>query len=164
MTEPGAWSEADLMLEKGFEEGPPNTHPGQGTACRRFFFANAMLEFLWVEDEAEARSARVHPLRLWERWSGRRTGACPFGIAFRPARPEAEPPWPTFDYFPSFFPAPAKVNARAPIVELPLMFILPPFERPPTEGPTLTRYHIEGPPKFLMEIEFADAAPLRFEL
>ena len=42
------------------------------------------------------------------------------------------------------------------------MFIIPFFERPKIDGPTLLRYHIEGPPKYLMEIEFADAEPLRF--
>jgi hypothetical protein len=36
-------------------EGEPNTHPGQGTACRRFFFRNAFLELVWVRDPAEAQ-------------------------------------------------------------------------------------------------------------
>jgi hypothetical protein len=42
---PGA-PEADSMLKRGFVEGSPNTHPGQGTANRRFFFDNFMLELL----------------------------------------------------------------------------------------------------------------------
>ncbi len=56
------------------------------------------------------------------------------------------------------------MNARAERIELPLMFVLPYFERPETEGPKLVRYTIKGPPKFVMEIEFAEMAPLRFEL
>jgi hypothetical protein len=165
MTAPGAFGEADDLIARGFVEGPPNQHPGQGTACRRFFFANAMLELLWVEDEAEARSELVHPLRLWERWAGRASGACPFGIALRPTAPGLEPPFPTFEYWPSFFPAPARVDVRAPIVQLPLKFCLPYFERPAREGPELTHYRIEGtPPNYLMEIDFADAPSLRFEL
>lgn len=48
--------EADYLINAGLSEGPANVHPGQGTANRRFFFANGMLELLWVHDEAEARS------------------------------------------------------------------------------------------------------------
>jgi len=163
MTAPGA-PEADDLVARGFVEGPPNHHPGQGTACRRFFFANAMLEFLWVEDEAEARSEPVAPLRLWERWAGREGGACPFGVALRPIAPDLEPPFPTFEYWPSFFPAPAHVSVRAAIIEEPLLFCLPYFERPETGGPRVTSYRIEGPPNFLMEIDFDGAPPLRFAM
>ncbi|MGA9266227.1 MAG: hypothetical protein WBV79_07185, partial [Rhodomicrobium sp.] len=35
---------AGALLRLGLTEGPPNRHPGQGTANRRFFFDNAMLE------------------------------------------------------------------------------------------------------------------------
>jgi hypothetical protein len=162
LTAAGAEGEVASMLARGFVEGPPNRHPGQGTACRRFFFANAMLEFLWVENEAEARSEQVRPLRLWERWAGRGAGASPFGIALRPAAPDLEPPFPTFEYWPSFFPAPARVDARASIIEEPLRFCLPHFERPKTDGPVLTGYRIEG--NSFMEIDFADAPPLRFAM
>ena len=37
---------ADCLLEQGFREGPSNTHPGQGTTNRRFYFSNGMLEFI----------------------------------------------------------------------------------------------------------------------
>jgi Glyoxalase-like domain len=46
---PGA-PEAGALLRLGFIEGQGNTHPGQGTANRRFFFENFMLELLWVAD------------------------------------------------------------------------------------------------------------------
>jgi hypothetical protein len=161
MTAPGA-PEADDLVARGFVEGPPNHHPGQGTACRRFFFANAMLEFLWVENEEEARSEIVRPLRLWERWAGRIAGASPFGIALRPAAPGLEPPFATFEYWPPFFPAPARVDVRAAIIEEPLRFCLPYFERPQRDGPELRRYGVEG--NSLMEIDFADAPSIRFEL
>ncbi len=52
---PGA-PEADALVQLGLREGPPNTHPGQATANRRFFFFNAMVEFLWVNDLREAQS------------------------------------------------------------------------------------------------------------
>ena len=36
--------EADRLVTFGLTEGAPNTHSGQGTACRRFFFRNAYLD------------------------------------------------------------------------------------------------------------------------
>jgi hypothetical protein len=50
--------EADALVRLGIREGSGNTHPGQGTACRRFFFSNVYLELLWVEDAAEAAASR----------------------------------------------------------------------------------------------------------
>jgi hypothetical protein len=44
---PGA-PEAEELVRFGLREGPPNQHPGQGTANRRFAFSNAMIEVLWV--------------------------------------------------------------------------------------------------------------------
>ena len=56
--------EADLLVAFGLLEGTPNTHPGQGTANRRFYFRNAMLELVWVRDEDEAQSPLIAPTRL----------------------------------------------------------------------------------------------------
>lgn len=58
--------EGNRLTTFGLIEGTPNSHPGQGTANRRFFFRNAMLELLYVHDEREARSPLVAPTRLWE--------------------------------------------------------------------------------------------------
>jgi len=44
-TAPGA-PEAERLVQFGLREGPPNQHPGQGTANRRFTFANAMIELV----------------------------------------------------------------------------------------------------------------------
>jgi hypothetical protein len=38
--------EADAFLAAGLREGSSNTHPGQGTANRRFFFENFYVELL----------------------------------------------------------------------------------------------------------------------
>ena len=81
--------EADRLVEFGLTEGTRNAHPGQGTANRRFFFHNAMLELLWVHDAAEAQSELVRPTRLWERWAGRSGGACPLALCFRPRAHQA---------------------------------------------------------------------------
>src|SRR5271163_2159594 len=77
--------EGDALLRAGFVEGSANTHPGQGTANRRFFFENFMLELIWVADPAEAQSAQTRRTRLWDRCSRRESAVSPFGIVFRAA-------------------------------------------------------------------------------
>jgi hypothetical protein len=120
--------EAEHLAALGLIEGPPNRHPGQGTACRRFFFANAYLELLWVENPEEARGTLASPLRLWERWSGRASGVSPFGIIFRPAQPPGPaPPFPTWEYRPPYLPPPLvlHVGENAACVEEPLLSYFP---------------------------------------
>ncbi len=56
---------ADRLVSFGLTEGTSNVHPEQGTACRRFFFHNCMLELLWVHDPEEAQSVRTRPTHLW---------------------------------------------------------------------------------------------------
>ena len=52
---------ADRLVAFGLAEGTPNVHPGQGTANRRCFFHDAMLELVWVHDGREARSPPFPP-------------------------------------------------------------------------------------------------------
>jgi Glyoxalase-like domain len=97
--------EGNALLALGFVEGSGNTHPGQGTANRRFFFENFMLELVWVSDQEEARSERTQRTRLWERWAQREQGVCPFGIVFRSAGGRPSPaPFPMWSYAPSYLP------------------------------------------------------------
>ena len=74
--------EAEDLLKAGLVEGSSNTHPGQGTANRRFFFESGFLELIWVHDEREAQSPLTAPTKLWDRWAGRGRTANPFGICF----------------------------------------------------------------------------------
>lgn len=105
-TEPGA-PEADELLRFGLREGTPNQHPGQGTANRRFPFVNAMIELLWVSDPEEAQSDVSRPTLLWKRWSGRKSGASPFGICLRPTgSADTTAPFPAWEYRPSYLPDP----------------------------------------------------------
>ncbi len=98
--------EAQALLDVGLVEGEPNTHPGQGTACRRFFFGTGYLELMWVHDESQARSPLVRPTRLWDRWSARRTGASPFAVVLRPRDDAAtgDPPFPFAPYKAPYLP------------------------------------------------------------
>ena len=99
--------EADQLVQFGLREGPPNQHPGQGTACRRFAFANAMIELFWVSDENEARGESTRRTLLWERWSGREHNASPFGICLRPVDPQdIGTPFPAWQYRPAYLPDP----------------------------------------------------------
>ena len=119
--------EADALVALGLVEGSPNTHPGQGTACRRFFFANAYLELFWVRDPEEARSDMVRPTRLWDRWSQRGQGASPFAIVLRPADGDTEtrPPFESDSYRPEYMPPGATIEmARGTLLSEPELFYL----------------------------------------
>jgi hypothetical protein len=109
-TAPGA-PEARELSQFGLREGPPNQHPGQGTACRRFAFKNAMLELLWVTDKEEATSEQTRRTLLWERWTGRSTTTCPFGICLRPCdSPTEQPLFDGWEYRPSYLPGPLAMH------------------------------------------------------
>lgn len=126
---PGA-PEGERLTALGLREGTPNRHPGQGTANRRFFFQNAMLELIYVSDEAEVQSALVAPLRLWERSRWRQTAACPFGVCLR-ATDAAPLPFPTLDYRPPYLPEGGAIPiARGTMAVEPLLFVNPWGRRP----------------------------------
>jgi hypothetical protein len=120
--------EASRLIAAGLTEGPPNVHPGQGTANRRFFFDDAMLELLWVADPAETEAGPARATGLVERWRGRATGACPFGIAVRP-RPGTPPeaPFAGWRYAPPYLPPPAWILVADSCRELrePFLFYVP---------------------------------------
>ena len=96
---------AERLRQFGLVEGSPNRHPGQGTACRRFFFHNAMLELIWVHDAVEAQNDQTRRTMLWERWSEAGRATSPFGIILRPA-PETQEacPFPSWQYKPASMP------------------------------------------------------------
>jgi hypothetical protein len=150
--------EAEALLRLGIREGAGNTHPGQGTACRRFFFVNAYLELLWVDDPAEAGSEPAKRTRLLDRWALRRAGACPFGVILRSSidSAEARPPFPTWSYRPPYMPAGFAIDIAddTPLAE-PVVFHMVvqrsrrrSSKQPIDHGPplrTVSRVTIEGP-------------------
>jgi hypothetical protein len=106
--------EADHLAAAGLTEGEPNAHPGQGTACRRFFLRNAFLELVWVDDPAEAQGEATRPAGLWPRFAGRGAGASPFGVALRPSRPGVGgAPFPGWEYRPAYLPASLAIHVGA---------------------------------------------------
>ena len=137
--------ESAVLLQRGLLEGSGNSHPGQGTANRRFFFSDSYLELLWVSDPSEAQSEAVLPTQLWERWSRRASGACPFGIVFRPrADPIAEAPFPCWSYRPSYLPGDLCIEVgRDMALSDPQLFYLP-FLRRPVAAQREPRTHPAG--------------------
>jgi len=117
--------EADKLVQFGLREGPPNQHAGQGTACRRFSFANAMIELFWISDEGEARGESTRRTLLWERWSGREHNASPFGICLRPVDPQdTGPPFPAWQYRPAYLPDPLVMYVGEAGIEEPMWVYL----------------------------------------
>jgi hypothetical protein len=118
---------ADRLLEQGFQEGPSNTHPGQGTANRRFYFANGMLEYIWVRDAHEANTGPGRDLRFPERAAD--PTASPFGMIFVPDTNSVSPtkPFPGWHYQPAYFPPPREfhVGANSHNLAEPLCFYFP---------------------------------------
>lgn len=117
--------EAETLIQFGLREGSPNQHPGQGTANRRFFFANAMLELLWVSNATEAQSELSRRTLLYERWSRCSEGASPFGICIRPCAPQTTGlPFEGWEYRPQYLPEPLAILVAESGVDEPMWFYL----------------------------------------
>ena len=123
--------EAAALRRLGLVEGPGNTHPGQGTANRRFFFENFMLELVWVSDPVEALNDRTRRTRLFERCARRDGTTSPFGIIFRPSGAQPPPaPFPTWEYVPQYLPPGLSMQvAEGTTLEEPELFYLPFLKR-----------------------------------
>jgi len=93
--------EAELLTEIGLIEGTSNDHPGQGTANRRFFFSNTMLELLYVRDADEADAGPGRDLRFPERASN--PDASPVGLVMRCDDDSARPAFSGWRYHPVYF-------------------------------------------------------------
>lgn len=112
----------------GFAFTVRRDHPGQGTANACAQFENAFVEILRPRDPEELESDLVRPLGLAERIRWRETGACPFGLCFRPTGTPTEPdtwPFETWHYAPPYVPIGASIPIVTPRRALsePLLFI-----------------------------------------
>jgi hypothetical protein len=135
---------ADALVACGFVEGSANTHPGQGTANRRFFFRNAMLELLWVYSLEETQSEPIRRTRLGDRWSGRQTGACPFGIGLRPVAGDMA--FASWAYRPPYLPPTVSiaVGMNSDVLTEPMIFQIP-FGHRPDQLPVEKAQPLEHP-------------------
>ena len=124
-TEP---SDAEAALTKaGLSFSRRITHLGQGTsnACARY--DGGFLEILYPTDLHELRSPTVAPLALDQRTRWRDTGACPFGLCFRPSALGAtnDRAFPTWDYAAPYLPEGVAIAIVTPRFEMrsPLIFL-----------------------------------------
>ena len=112
----------------GLAAGSSRSHPGQGTANRRCFLDDLMIECLLVDDETALDDPRGAPLRLAQRFRDRAASGVGFG--FRPgpgaARSLPEPGFDAVAYRPAYLPDSLHIDvARAPDARAPLLFHLP---------------------------------------
>lgn len=130
-TDVGA-DEADRLASFGLIEGSSNTHAGQGTANRRFFFHNAMLELLWIHNPEQAKSEPIAPTRLWERWRDRNNGACPFGFCLRCTDSGDTVAFSSWGYRPPYLPETMSimVGTNSDVLTEPMLFQIPFGQRP----------------------------------
>lgn len=92
---------ADLLVSIGMVEATPNSHPGQGSANRRFFYSNGALEFLYVRDELEANNGPGSKMQLPRRAS---VGNSPFGVILsRKDNLNTKIPFEGWEYKPEYF-------------------------------------------------------------
>ena len=136
---------AERLRQFGLVEGSPNRHPGQGTACRRFFFRNTMLELIWVHDAVEVQSDQTRRTMLWERWSEAGRATSPFGIILRPP-PETreECPFPSWEYRPASMPD-LRLHIAEGVGPKEPMWCYMETARPPADAPPERRQPLEHP-------------------
>jgi hypothetical protein len=123
--------EREALERAGFHsDGSVTTHSGQGTASVSWFFHNAYLELIWVDDPVAAeRKDREGPRRsgFLERSRWRTTGALPVGIGLRPCG-DAALPFETWRYQAAWMPAGAALEFATASADLrqPMIFVVPP--------------------------------------
>jgi hypothetical protein len=125
--------EMEALLDLGLAEGTRNRHPGQGTANRRVFFPNVMLELLWLTDLEEAQSDAIRHTYLAERCDPTRADVCPFGVCLRPVDGVDGPlPFETWSYTPPYLPPGMSISVAMNAGELhePFLFAIPFGGRP----------------------------------
>ncbi|MFW5489890.1 MAG: hypothetical protein ACNI3A_15945 [Desulfovibrio sp.] len=161
--------EGDALVEFGLVEGSSNTHPGQGTANRRFFFHNFMLELLWCVDPAEVRAKITRPIRLHEALLSPESDASRFGMGFRAENgDESDAPFPFVHYRPKYLPEPLSVQtgSQRPATE-PNYFFLNFVQRPdpaeikePINHPNGLRFLTSVKVWLQQEVQLSDTAKL----
>lgn len=138
LTRPHQAPEADAVMAAGFTEGSRNVHPGQGTANRRIFFRNAMVEFLWVQNATDTETVAIAPMQFLARSQYRQSGYSPFGIGLRYQAAIADAdkhlPFATWAFRPPYLPPHWEFAVAQTQPHEPLIFVMP---FPPTRPDAL---------------------------
>jgi hypothetical protein len=114
-----------MLTDRGLQCGVRSVHAGQGTADAVFFFDNAYLELLYARDEGKLELPAARKLGLGRRLDWQKSGACPFGVAFRRTGPAQEDEPETWDYAAPFLPGGATIPIMTPagLAREPLLLI-----------------------------------------
>ena len=156
-----AASDADsvevVLTQFGLTFTDRRIHHGQGTANACANFENAFFELLRAHDLEELGSDIVRPLGLDERIRWRETGACPFGLCFRPSdAPTDTGVWPfeTWGYEAAYVPRGTSIPIVTPRWALgePLVFVSNRSKSPVSASNTGSRLHC-GTPRTLTRVE-----------
>ena len=102
---PDVESVAAMLSGFGLSFTQQRLHQGQGTANVCAVFENAFFELLFPVDSSALQSQIVKPLGLMQRIYWQETGACPFGICYRPVAPlrkNSVLPFQTWSYTPQY--------------------------------------------------------------
>lgn len=84
-----------------------------------------MIELLWVSDAGEVRSELVKRPLLWERWSGRHGVLRPLVyVCVPPIHSATDPPFPAWEYRPTYLPDPLFMHIAETGVEEPMWVYL----------------------------------------
>lgn len=134
LTDPGA-PQAELLTEIGLVEGTPNDHPGQGTANRRFFFSDVMLELLYIRDAVEVVNGPAGRIRMMERVSAAK--ASPFALVVRRTADVADDPFPGWHYNAEYFSEDRYflVGENSDVLQEPLCICMPTMPPAPASQP-----------------------------
>ncbi len=134
--------EAEVLKNFGFIEGQGNTHIGQGTKNRRFFFGNMFLELIWLENGKEAQSPVTQPTLLYERFTQK---SCPFGICFRPSNTHTLN-FETWNYKPAYLPEHLTIQlAKNNSLQEPMWFYASFLSASTRQAPIIERVEITLP-------------------
>lgn len=137
---------AKLLKKFGLTEGTSNTHSGQGTANRRFFFKNLFIELLWLENAEEAKSTLTSPTMLYERLTSKSKNTSPFGVCFRPNNLiDRTVKFPSWVYEPIYLPKGLEVNIAKNTTLLEPMWFFLSFASRPDLAPSIKRQPLEHP-------------------
>lgn len=119
--------DSKILMDFGLVEGPPNNHPGQGTANRRFFFQNMYLEFLYIDNDKLAQSINTQPSKLYERITktSADTNISPFGFGISPSDNGLKiTDYTTWEYKPLFIPPPFKMDVYGNSLTEPMYYYM----------------------------------------
>ncbi|QJW89467.1 hypothetical protein HNV11_08780 [Spirosoma taeanense] len=132
---------ASALQTFGLSEGTANVHPGQGTACRRFYFQNAYLELTWVINSDEIKNPVIERTKLWERSQYKLTQYCPFGLCFKTIQQSEQSVSLLFEdgwrYYSSYLPEGqfANIASNENFPAEPMLFEMPFFGLAPKDYP-----------------------------